>query len=146
MRAEQIKAAVLGALGMLGGVIARFLGGWDEGLIALVVLLAVDFVTGLIVALVFGKSNHTADGACSSRVCFQGLMRKMGILVCVGLGALLDGVFNSAGVCRTAVIVFFMGNEGLSICENLGLMGIPLPKKMREAFEVLRTEKEKKDA
>lgn len=138
MKAESIKNIILAGFSTVGSAIAAFLGGWDAAVAALVVFLAVDFVTGLAVALVFRRSGKTADGSANSGACFRGLLKKIAVLLFVGIGALLDGLLGSGGLCRNAVILFFIGNEGLSICENLGLMGIPLPAFMRNAFEVLR--------
>lgn len=89
---------------------------------------------------VYSKTRPRArGGALESRAGFKGLCRKGGILLCVFVGALLDKLLGAAYV-RTAVCVFFIANEGLSILENLGLMGVPLPSFLRNMLEALKKE------
>ncbi|NCB05103.1 MAG: holin, partial [Clostridia bacterium] len=98
----------------------------------------VDFITGLIVAGVFKRSNKSKMGALDSRAGFKGLLKKCMILLMVILGTVLDLLVGTDTLVRTAVILFYIGNEGLSIVENFGLMGMPVPKKLRDALEVLK--------
>lgn len=111
-------------------------GGLDGLLTALLIAMGLDFVTGLIV----GGITHRLD----SEVCFKGLAKKMLILVMAALGHVLDAYVFGGGtaVCRSGVIGFYIANEGLSILENAGLMGLPLPKKLRQMLEQLRDKDE----
>ena len=135
-KCAEMKSAVLAALAAAGSLLAQQLGGWDGALEVLVGMMAADYVTGLVVAGVFHRSGKSESGALDSRSGFQGLVRKGGILLLVYLGALLDRASGTAGV-RTAVCLFFIANEGLSVLENLGLMGLPYPAALKNALEAL---------
>lgn len=135
--AVQIKNTVLGALAMAGSVLVNFLGGWDITLQVLVGFMAADYLTGLIVAGVFHNSGKTENGALESRAGFKGLVRKCAILLLVFLAVLLDGA-TGQGFIRPAVCFFFIANEGLSILENFGLMGVPYPKFLKNMLEALK--------
>lgn len=131
-----LKNTVLAALAMGGSAALQALGGWDRPLQVLVAFMAADYATGLVVAGLFRRSSKTAGGALSSQAGFQGLVRKAGVLLLVLLGALLDSATGSSFV-RTAVCFFFIANEGLSVLENLGLMGVPYPRFLRAMLEAL---------
>lgn len=134
---EHWKNGVLGALAAVGSAVAGALGGWDTGLQTLVFCMAVDWVTGLVVAGVFKKSAKSTDGALDSRAGFKGLCKKGAELVLVLVAVRLDAFIGGA-YTRTAVLLFLVGNEGLSVLENLGLMGVPYPAFLKNALEVLR--------
>lgn len=140
--ANQIKNAVLAALAALGGIAAQALGGWDVLLQVLVGFMSTDYLTGLIVAGCFHRSGKTSGGALSSRAGFLGLMRKCSVLLLVLLAVLLDQAAGSS-LIRPAVCVFFIANEGLSVLENLGLMGVPYPRFLRDMLEALRDQGDK---
>ncbi|MBQ9695733.1 MAG: phage holin family protein [Oscillospiraceae bacterium] len=114
-------------------------GGMDGLLFALLTVMCLDFATGLIVGGAQRKLN--------SEVCFRGLAKKMLILVMVALGHVLDAhIFGgSAAVCRSAVIGFYVANEGLSILENAGKLGMPFPKRLRQMLEQLKNEEDDDD-
>lgn len=137
MDAVHMKNGVLAAVAAVGSFVAQALGGWDAAMVVLVAMMAADYLTGVLVAAFWKKSNKSETGALSSNAGFRGLCKKGMILLLVWLGVLLD---NAMGVqyIRTAVVLFFIGNEGLSLFENLGLMGVPLPKFMVRALEALR--------
>ena len=132
-----IKNAVLAALAALGTFVANALGGWDAALQVLIGLMAADYVTGLIVAGVFKRSGKSETGALESRAGFKGLVRKCTILMLVWVAAMLDRLTGAAYI-RTAVCLFFIGNEGLSILENTALMGVNYPACIRNALEAMR--------
>lgn len=132
-----IKNAVLAALAALGTFVANALGGWDAALQVLIGLMAADYVTGLIVAGVFKRSGKSETGALESRAGFKGIVRKCTILMLVWVAAMLDRLTGAAYI-RTAVCLFFIGNEGLSILENTALMGVPYPAFVRNALEAMR--------
>lgn len=133
----QIKNTALAVLAAAGGAAAQALGGWDMALQVLVSFMAADYLTGLLVAGVFKRSLKTPGGAVSSRAGFLGLLRKCAVLLVVLLAVLLDRAAGSSFI-RTAVCLFFIANEGLSILENLGLMGVPYPAFLRDMLEALR--------
>ncbi len=132
-----VKNAALAALASAGSLVAAALGGWDAGLQTLLAFMAADYVTGLLVAGVFKRSGKSSGGALDSRAGFKGLCKKAAVLLCVLVAARLDA-FMGGEYARTAVILFFMGNEGLSILENLGLMGVPYPAFLKNALSALR--------
>ncbi|NCB52295.1 MAG: holin [Clostridia bacterium] len=132
-----MKNGIFAVLAVIGSWIANKCGGWDVAMKVLVGLMIADYVTGLLVAFVFKNSPKTADGKASSHESFLGLFRKMMILVFVWLGAQLDAVTGGVYI-RSAIIIFYIGNEGLSIIENGGLMGVPYPPFMKNALEALK--------
>ncbi len=137
MTAMELKNSVLAGLAAVGSFLAGALGGWDTPLALLVALMAADYLTGVLVAAVWQRSDKSATGALDSKAGFRGLVKKGMILLLVWLGVLLDEAVG-AGYVRMAVVLFFLGNEGLSLLENLGLMGIPFPAFLRRALEALR--------
>lgn len=137
-----IKNIFMAALATIGTIIAEAFGGWDSAMIALIIIMGIDFVTGVMVALVWRKSPKSCNGAVDSRASFKGLCRKIGILLAVLIAVQLDIVLQTGGVARLGVILFFIGNEGISVVENLGLMGIPIPEFIKKRFEQLKEENE----
>ena len=137
MNAIQIKNGVLAALATVRTIVAHALGGWDAAMQVLVALMALDYLTGILVAAVWQRSNKSSTGALDSKAGFKGLCKKGMILLLVWLGVLLDNAFGTTYV-RMAVIIFFIGNEGISFLENLGLMGVPFPEFLKKALEALR--------
>lgn len=137
-RTQAIFYSALGALSAAGSVLAQSLGGWDTMLQVLVTLMAIDYALGVVLALVWKRSNKTADGSFESRASVKGLFRKCGILLCVLIAARLDPLFGGEGYIRGTVILFFLANEGLSVVENLGVMGLPMPQVLKDAFLALR--------
>lgn len=136
-KAMMIKNGVLAALAAMGGFLAHALGGWDASLKVLIALMAADYITGLMVAALWKKSNKSESGALDSKASFKGLCKKGVIILVIWIAALLDSVIGATYV-RTAVVLFFIGNEGLSLLENVGLMGVPFPVFLRKALEALR--------
>ncbi len=137
MKVEVLPKAVLAFTCTVGGILIKALGGWDGALQLLVACMAVDYATGLIVAGVFKKSTKTPGGGLESHAGFTGLLRKGAVLLLVFLGTLLDSL-PGGGFIRPAVCCFFISNEGLSVLENLGLMGVPYPAFLRDMLETLR--------
>jgi toxin secretion/phage lysis holin len=123
----------------LGGWIGYYLGGCDGLLYALVAFVIVDYLTGVMCAI--------ADKKLSSEVGFKGICRKVLIFLLVGIANIIDmQVTGQEGVLRTAVIFFYLSNEGVSLLENAGHLGLPIPSQMKDVLEQLhkRTEKEGK--
>ncbi len=138
-----LKLTALTALGLLGGCIADLLGGWDAGLQSLFLFMAIDYFTGLIVAGVFKKSRKSQKGALESLAAWKGLLRKGASLGVVLIACRLD-LLLGATIIRDATVIAYCGNELLSITENIGLMGVPLPKVITQALEALREKEETK--
>lgn len=138
-----MRANVLYSLvGAIGGFVAMAFGGWSDALITLIVFMALDYVTGLIVAGIFKKSKKSENGALESRAGFKGLCRKGVALMIVLVAVRLDIVMHTTYI-KDAVIIAFVANESISIIENAGLMGIPVPGIIARAIDVLRNDSEK---
>lgn len=124
----------------VGGWLGYFLGGCDGLLYALVLFVVVDYITGVMCA--------AADHKLSSEVGFKGICRKVLIFLLVGIGHVLDTqIIGTGSVLRTAVIFFYLSNEGISLLENAGHLGLPIPEKLKIVLEQLhdRAEKETED-
>lgn len=126
----------------IGSVLAETFGGWDSFLKALVMFMTVDYITGMTVALVFHKSQKTKSGGASSQVGYKGIVKKISMLLLVALAVRVDEISGTHYI-RNATIFFFLGNEGLSVIENIGLMGVEFPEFLKKALEELRTKSNK---
>ena len=124
-------------IGVLGGIVTTLLGGWDMGVITLIVCMSVDYVCGIIVAGIFHASKKTETGRLESHAGWKGLFRKICTLMLVSVGSMLD-LYLGMDFLRDAIIIGFTCNEVISILENLGLMGVPIPKKVKDAIEILK--------
>jgi toxin secretion/phage lysis holin len=124
----------------IGGWLGYFLGGWDGFLYALVIFIAMDYITGLMCAIL--------DKKLSSEIGFRGIFKKVLILALVAIGHVIDKyVIGDGSVVRTAVIFFYLSNEGVSVLENAAHIGLPVPKKLKDILEQLhnRDDKEGKE-
>ena len=138
MRIEGLQhGTVCTGIGIIGAFIAQLYGGWTQGMTTLIIMMAVDYITGLLVAGIWHKSQKTEDGRLESRAGWKGLVRKGVTLLIVLVAARLDLVIGSTLIRDTAVIGF-IANEGISIVENAGLMGVPMPGVVQNALEVLK--------
>ena len=137
----KILPKVCAAAGIIGSCIVNILGGWDLALQALVVFMGIDYVTGLMVAGVFQNSKKTETGGLESKAGWKGLCRKISTLLFVIIGYYTDKL---AGVsfARYAIIIGFCVNEFISIVENAGLMGLPLPAAVSKALDLLKSKSE----
>ena len=133
---------LLAVLGIVGGAIASYLGGWDTALQTLIIFMALDYITGLIVAGVFHKSKKSESGALESRAGFKGLCRKGVALLIVLMGCQLD-LMAGTDFIRDACVIAFVTNEALSIIENAGLMGVPVPEVITKGIEILKSKEPK---
>ena len=131
------KDLVLAGAAAAGSAAVNALGGWDRALQTLLFCMALDYLTGLVVAGVFRRSDKSGDGALDSRAGFRGLCKKGAELALVLVAVRLDLLVEET-YARTAVLLFLIGNEGLSVLENLGLMGAPYPAFLKNALSVLR--------
>ena len=132
-----MKQTLCAIWGLIGSAIASFFGGWDAGLATLLIFMAIDYVSGLIVAGVFHTSNKTNSGSLESRAGWKGLCRKCMTLLFVLVAYRLDLVIGTNYI-RDAVIIAFIANETISLVENAGLMGLPLPAVITKAIDVLQ--------
>ena len=130
------KAKLCTLLGVIGSFIAEAFGGWDTGLVTLLIFMAADYIMGLIVAGVFHNSPKTDSGKLESRTGWKGLCRKCVTLLFVLIAYRLDLTLG-VDYIRDAVIIGFVANELISIVENAGLMGLPLPKVVKNAIDIL---------
>ena len=131
-----MKEIICTIIGVVGSAVASLFGGWTAGMTALVIFMTVDYLSGLLVAGVFKNSNKTETGTLESRAGWKGLIRKGMTLVIVLIAYHLDLVIGTNYI-RDAVIIAFCANELISIVENAGLMGVPLPSVITKAIDVL---------
>ena len=133
---EHLRQIFVTAAGAIGGAVSWLYGGFSDAMLVLIVFMALDYITGLIVAGVFHKSSKSETGALESKAGWKGLCRKGMTLIIVMMAALLDRLMGTAYI-RDAVIVGFIFNECLSILENAGLMGVSYPKALKNALDLL---------
>lgn len=139
-----LKTGILTGIGVVGGFIASLLGGWDAALTTLIIFMGIDYVTGLIVAGVFNNSTKSENGALESRAGWKGLCRKGVTLLIVLIACRLDMVIGSSFM-RDAAVIAFIANELISIVENAGLMGIPVPAVIKKAIDILKSKAESEE-
>ena len=136
-----MKDLICTATGIIGSLVVGFFGGWTSGMVTLVIFMAFDYFSGLVVAGVFNRSKKSASGGLESKAGWKGLCRKVMTLLFVGIAYRIDLALNTTYI-QDAVIIGFMANELISIVENAGLMGLPLPSMINKAIDVL-TQKSK---
>ena len=139
-----LKDGICAGIGIIGSTIAALFGGWDAALVTLVIFMAVDYITGLLVAGVFHRSGKSESGALDSYAGWKGLLKKGVTLLVVLVACRLDLLMGSTFI-RDAVIIAFIVNEVISITENAGLMGIRIPKVITGAIEVLKRKSEREE-
>lgn len=144
MNISTIKIYFCTALGVLGSFLSRLFGGWTEDMVTLVIFMAIDFMMGLIVAGVFHNSNKSRSGALNSRAGWMGLCKKGVMLVFVLVAYRMD-VLLQTNYIKTTVIIGFIANEAISIIENAGLMGLPLPGVVKKAVDILKDREKEMD-
>lgn len=130
-----MKEFICSLLGTIGYLFIYLVGGWDVALQCLVIAIALDYISGLMKAYI----NKTL----SSRIGMRGLIKKLGLLIIVMVGTLVDRTTGNTGAVRTLVIYYFVANEGLSILENLGQAGIPIPQSVKKALKALKNQEVK---
>lgn len=141
-----MKYKIFTALALAGSALAELFGSWDMALETLLILMAADWITGgLLLPAVFGKSPKSPNGALESRAGWKGLCRKGMTLFYILIAARLDRLLGMDYI-RNAVCIGFIANELLSIVENAGLMGVPLPAMIRKVIDILKENAEKEAA
>lgn len=118
--------------GTLATTLVYFLGGWDIALQILITVVVLDYGTGILKAI-YNKKINSAVGV-------KGIVKKVGYFIIVAVAVILDRIAGNTGAIRTLVIYFFVANEGISILENWGGMGLPLPQKIFDVLEQLKSE------
>lgn len=118
--------------GTLATALVYFLGGWDIALQTLLIVIVLDYITGICKAI-YNKEINSSVG-------LKGIMKKVGYLIIVAVAVILDRIAGNTGAIRTLVIYFFVANEGISILENWGGMGLPLPQKLIDTLEQLKND------
>lgn len=133
---DRIKDFISVAAGTVGSAVAYLFGGWNSAMLTLCIFMAVDYLSGLVVAGVFHKSRKSDGGALDSKAGFKGLFKKAFILLVILLAYRLDLLIGSQYIKDMACIAYIV-NETLSIIENLGLMGVPVPNVIKKAIDLL---------
>ena len=132
---ENILNWIKGATAAIGGIAAYIWGGWDPLIIVLVAMVSIDYITGVI--------NAGLQHGLSSQVGFKGLLKKIVIFMIVAVGTLIDRIIPATNAAvRTAVCMYYIANEGLSILENAAEMGLPLPSALKKVLGQIRREDE----
>lgn len=139
-----MKTGFLTGVGVVGSAVASLFGGWDSAIITLLIFMGIDYITGLVVAGVFHNSEKTATGALESRAGWKGLCRKGVTLLIVIIAQRLDLMLGTT-VIRDAVVIAFVANETISIVENAGLMGVPIPAAIIKAIDVLNAKAQEEE-
>ena len=136
-KANVVKTTLITIIAAIGSGIANILGGWTSDLETLMILMAIDFVMGLLIAAVWKRSDKSQNGALSSWSAWKGLCKKCVSLLFVLIAYRLDMAIG-VDYLRTAVIIGFIVNELISIVENAGIMGVPIPSAITKAIDILR--------
>lgn len=142
MKLSVIKIYWCCVIGAIGSAFTGLFGGWSNDMVSLIIFMAMDYITGLIVAGVFKNSDKTESGTLNSQIGFKGLCKKGVMLLIVLISYRLDLLLN-VDYIRTASVIALIVNELVSICENIGLMGLPLPRVIVRAIDVLKEEENK---
>ncbi len=135
------KVTLIGIISVTGSFIANLFGGWTSDLVTLIIMMGIDFTMGLLIAAIWHKSGKSENGALSSWSAWKGLCRKGVSLLFVLIAYRLDLALGMDYI-RTAVIIGFIVNELISIVENAGIMGIPIPDVMKRAIDILKKKAE----
>ena len=138
-----MKEAVCTSIGIVGSMIASLIGGWDAPMQALIICMIVDYISGIVVAGVFHASKKSENGTLKSSSGLKGLCRKCMILFIIVIMSQIGKAVN-IDYLRNTAIIGFIANEIISIVENAGLMGVPLPKIVYKAIDILN-DKEKEN-
>lgn len=136
-----LKSVVCTTVGIIGAAISELFGGWDAALTTLVMFMAIDYISGLIVAGIFHKSSKSETGGLNSQIGWQGICRKGITLAIVLIASRLDILIGTSYI-KDAVVIAFCANELISIVENAGLIGIPMPDVILKAIDILKSDGE----
>jgi toxin secretion/phage lysis holin len=140
----KIKNLIVVTFGSIGSLLSFLLGGFDSVMIALLIFMVIDFLSGLILAIVFKKSKKTESGRLSSQAGILGLTKKIFILFLVAVSTQLDIILGTNFI-RDGTVIGFISMEGISIIENASLAGLPIPKVIKNALEIISKKEKDKD-
>lgn len=132
-----MKEYICSVAGIIGGAVAWLFGGWSSAVVVLLILMAIDYLTGLVVAGIFHASPKSANGGLESKAGWKGLIRKVVTLMIIVVAHLIDQLIG-VNYLRDAVVIAFALNEIISIIENAGLMGIPIPRVLMRGIDILK--------
>lgn len=136
-----MKELLCTSVGVIGGIIASVFGGWDAGFSTLLIFMAFDYASGIAVAGIFKNSPKSQNGSLKSEIGFKGICRKGMILVFVLVAYRLDLMLGTSYI-RDMVVIAFITNELISLVENAGLMGIPIPSVISKSIDILTKKSE----
>jgi toxin secretion/phage lysis holin len=140
----KIKNLIVVTFGSIGSLLSFLLGGFDSVMIALLIFMVIDFLSGLILAIIFKKSKKTESGRLSSQAGILGLTKKIFILFLVVVSTQLDIILGTTFI-RDGTVIGFISMEGISIIENASLAGLPIPKVIKNALEIISKKEKDKD-
>jgi toxin secretion/phage lysis holin len=140
----KIKNLIVVTFGSIGSLLSFLLGGFDSVMIALLLFMVIDFLSGLILAIVFKKSKKTESGRLSSQAGILGLTKKIFILFLVAVSTQLDIILGTTFI-RDGTVIGFISMEGISIIENASLAGLPIPRVIKNALEIISKKEKDKD-
>ena len=132
-----MKTTIITIAGAVGSFVSYIIGGWDSAMTTLAICMAIDYLTGFAVAAVFKKSPKSENGALESRAGFKGLCRKCTVLLMVLIAHRLD-IALGVGFIKDGVVTAYVLNDCVSIIENVGLMGLPMPPVITRAIDMLK--------
>lgn len=135
-----MKEKIVAFIGLVGAAVASLFGGWDSSIITLFALMGIDYITGILVAALFHNSQKTESGLLDSHAGWKGLAKKCMVMVFVLIANRLDIVLGTSYI-RDAVCIAYIVNELVSIIENAGLMGVPVPDVVMNAIDALKKKK-----
>lgn len=138
-----MKYTFSAVVGIIGGALTALLGGWDLAIQTLLIFMGIDYITGLMIAGIFHKSPKTKSGSLSSLIGWKGLCRKGMVLLIVSVAVRLDMLVGTDFI-RDAVVIAYCTNEAISIVENAGIIGIPIPKPILNAIDTLKNKEDEK--
>lgn len=133
-----VKNIICTAAGLAGAGLSAIFGGWSGALTTLVIFMAIDYVTGIISAGVFHASTKTDSGRLESRAGWKGLIRKGAILAVVLISHRMDMLMQTESLIKDGAVIAFCTNELISIIENMGHMGVPIPKVLADMIEKMK--------
>lgn len=128
---------VCASTGLIGTLVTATLGGWNDAIITLFIFMIIDYITGLICAGVFKKSKKSKSGGLSSSACLKGLFKKVGELILVMIAVRFD-MLTGTSYIKDGTIIALIVSETISIIENLGLMGVPIPEIITKSIDLLK--------
>ena len=140
----RVKNIIIMIFGSIGSLLSFLLGGFDSVMIALLIFMVIDFLSGLILAIVFKKSKKTESGRLSSQAGILDLTKKIFILFLVAVSTQLDIILGTTFI-RDGTVIGFISMEGISIIENASLAGLPIPKVIKNALEIISKKEKDKD-